>query len=509
MFGKVLETPQTETTPFYPRSPYGVAKAYGHHITVNYRESYDLFACSGILFNHESPRRGLEFVTRKITWHAAAIKLGKARGAAAGQPRRQARLGLRQGLRRGDVADAPAGQPDDFVIATGETNTVRALRRGRLRPGRACDWEDHVRHRRRVQAPGRGRPARGRLRQGRAAARLGARRPTSRQLIRLMVDADLKLLRARKSRSVARSTGLRCIEAGVPRPNLPWERESTPMGNPEQLSVMALDLLVHTEDPARERRSGDRRGLDRRISPRAARERRGRERRLRWAAAPAEVKAPTAIPEGQPLPRRRARERRYRRALIVADALAASFALLAAALLDGPRRSRPSTSLGAARDGARARGGRPLRPRRPRAAPLDARRGADAACCSPRWRRSLGRRDRRRGARAAACSWRMWLMLGAALVLGALPRARGGPRCSIRPERCLVVGDAELADARAPQGPRQPRPRRGRGDAAAGPRPVGRGLPRSPRPARARARARHRPRDPRPDLDRQPPRRSS
>ena len=76
MFGKVLETPQSETTPFYPRSPYGVAKAYGHFITVNYRESYDLFGCSGILFNHESPRRGLEFVTRKITWHAAAIKLG-------------------------------------------------------------------------------------------------------------------------------------------------------------------------------------------------------------------------------------------------------------------------------------------------------------------------------------------------------------------------------------------------------------------------------------------------
>src|SRR4051812_46370316 len=77
MFGKVRETPQNETTPFYPRSPYGVAKAYGHHITVNYRESYDLWASSGILFNHESPRRGLEFVTRKITWHAAAIKTGK------------------------------------------------------------------------------------------------------------------------------------------------------------------------------------------------------------------------------------------------------------------------------------------------------------------------------------------------------------------------------------------------------------------------------------------------
>src|SRR5919202_99151 len=78
MFGKVRETPQRETTPFHPRSPYGVAKVYGHYITMNYRESYGLFACSGILFNHESPRRGLEFVTRKVSWHAAAIRLGKA-----------------------------------------------------------------------------------------------------------------------------------------------------------------------------------------------------------------------------------------------------------------------------------------------------------------------------------------------------------------------------------------------------------------------------------------------
>src|SRR4029077_2876585 len=84
MFGKVLERPQTETTPFYPRSPYGVAKVYAHHITVNYRESYDMFLTSGILFNHESPRRGLEFVTRKITWHAAAIKAGKVKELALG-----------------------------------------------------------------------------------------------------------------------------------------------------------------------------------------------------------------------------------------------------------------------------------------------------------------------------------------------------------------------------------------------------------------------------------------
>ena len=110
MFGQVLEVPQTETTPFYPRSPYGVAKVYGHFITVNYRESYDLFACSGILFNHESRRRGLEFVTRKVTHGAAVDQARPDRGAGAGQPRRRARLGLREGLRRGDVADAPAGR---------------------------------------------------------------------------------------------------------------------------------------------------------------------------------------------------------------------------------------------------------------------------------------------------------------------------------------------------------------------------------------------------------------
>ena len=93
MFGKVRETPQTRDTPFHPRSPYGVAKVYGHYITVNYRESYGLFACSGILFNHESPRRGLEFVTRKITDGVARIKLGPGRRAAAGQPRRASATG--------------------------------------------------------------------------------------------------------------------------------------------------------------------------------------------------------------------------------------------------------------------------------------------------------------------------------------------------------------------------------------------------------------------------------
>jgi GDPmannose 4,6-dehydratase len=127
MFGKVAETPQKETTPFYPRSPYGVAKVYGHWITVNYRESFNLFACSGILFNHESPRRGIEFVTRKVTDGAARIKFGL---------QRELRMGNLEAKRdwgfAGDYVKAmrlmlQQEQPDDFVIATGETHTVREL----------------------------------------------------------------------------------------------------------------------------------------------------------------------------------------------------------------------------------------------------------------------------------------------------------------------------------------------------------------------------------------------
>jgi GDPmannose 4,6-dehydratase len=125
MFGKVRESPQTETTAFYPRSPYGVAKVYGHYITVNYRESYGMFACSGILFNHESPRRGLEFVTRKITNAAAKIKLGL---------QKQLQLGNLDSERdwgfAGDYVEAmhlmlQQDRPDDFVIATGATHSVR------------------------------------------------------------------------------------------------------------------------------------------------------------------------------------------------------------------------------------------------------------------------------------------------------------------------------------------------------------------------------------------------
>lgn len=125
MFGKVQETPQSENTPFYPRSPYGVAKVYGHYITVNYRESYNLFACSGILFNHEGPRRGLEFVTRKISYTVAQIKLGMVK---------ELRLGNLQAKRdwgyAGDYVEAmwlmlQQNEPSDYVIGTGETHRVQ------------------------------------------------------------------------------------------------------------------------------------------------------------------------------------------------------------------------------------------------------------------------------------------------------------------------------------------------------------------------------------------------
>ncbi len=125
MFGKVLEVPQTETTPFYPRSPYGVAKAYGHFITVNYRESYDLHATSGILFNHESPRRGLEFVTRKITWHAAAIKHGLVEKMELGNLDAQRDWGYAKDYVEAMWLMLQQDKADDYVIATGKTHTVR------------------------------------------------------------------------------------------------------------------------------------------------------------------------------------------------------------------------------------------------------------------------------------------------------------------------------------------------------------------------------------------------
>ena len=143
MFGKVREVPQTEKTPFYPRSPYGVAKVYGHWITVNYRESYGLFACSGILFNHESPRRGLEFVTRKVTYGAAQIKLGLAQELRLGNLDSRRDWGFAGDYVRAMWLMLQQDEPSDYVVGTGETHSVRELCQvafGYL----GLDWEDYV-----------------------------------------------------------------------------------------------------------------------------------------------------------------------------------------------------------------------------------------------------------------------------------------------------------------------------------------------------------------------------
>jgi len=192
MFGKVVEVPQREATPFYPRSPYGVAKVYGHWITVNYRESYNLFGCSGILFNHESPRRGLEFVTHKITHAAVKIKLGQAH---------QLRLGNLEARRdwgfAGDYVRAmwlmlQQDNPDDYVVATGETHSVQEFVEetfGYL----DLDWREYV-----VQDPKFYRPAEVDLLVGdpsKAGKVLGWEPNVDfRGLVRLMVDADRQAL---------------------------------------------------------------------------------------------------------------------------------------------------------------------------------------------------------------------------------------------------------------------------------------------------------------------------
>ena len=143
MFGKPIETPQRETTPFHPRSPYGVAKVYGHHITVNYRESYGLFACSGILFNHESPRRGVEFVSRKVTQGVAKIKLGLAKDLRLGNLVAERDWGF-----AGDYVEAmwrmvQEDEPDDYVVATGVAHSVRDLVQVAFESAR-LEWQEFV-----------------------------------------------------------------------------------------------------------------------------------------------------------------------------------------------------------------------------------------------------------------------------------------------------------------------------------------------------------------------------
>ncbi|GAB4158683.1 MAG: GDP-mannose 4,6-dehydratase [Roseiflexaceae bacterium] len=195
MFGKVVEVPQRETTPFYPRSPYGVAKVYGHWITVNYRESYNMFAVSGILFNHEGPRRGLEFVTRKISNAVARIKLGLDKDLRLGNIEAQRDWGY-----AGDYVKAmwlmlQQDTPDDYVVATGETHSVRRfceLAFGHV----GLDYRDYV-----VQDERFFRPAEVDLLVGdptKAQEALGWKRETSFEgLVTMMVDADLALLKSR------------------------------------------------------------------------------------------------------------------------------------------------------------------------------------------------------------------------------------------------------------------------------------------------------------------------
>ncbi|MDA1049891.1 MAG: GDP-mannose 4,6-dehydratase [Planctomycetota bacterium] len=190
MFGKVQEEPQTERTPFWPRSPYGVAKAYGHWITVNYRESYDLFACSGILFNHESPWRGKEFVTRKISDGAARIKLGRQHSLKLGNLDAERDWGFAGDYVRAMWQMLQQAAPDDFVIATGVKHSVREL--CELAFGHVgLNWQDHVEIDQAFIRPADvntlcGNP-------GKARQQLGWEPEVSfAELVRMMVDADLQ-----------------------------------------------------------------------------------------------------------------------------------------------------------------------------------------------------------------------------------------------------------------------------------------------------------------------------
>ncbi len=193
MYGKVLEVPQTETTPFYPRSPYGVAKAYGHFITVNYRESYDLFAAGGILFNHESPRRGLEFVTRKITWHAAAIKLGLIDKLALGNLDAERDWGYAKDYVEAMWLMLQQDVADDYVIATGQTNSVRECVEVAFDEAGLGSFEPYVELDQQFVRPAEVDQLIGDY--GKAERELGWTPKTSfDELIRLMVRADLELL---------------------------------------------------------------------------------------------------------------------------------------------------------------------------------------------------------------------------------------------------------------------------------------------------------------------------
>ena len=195
MFGKVVEVPQRQTTPFYPRSPYGVAKLYGHWITINYRESYDLHASSGILFNHESPRRGIEFVTRKISYGVARIKLGQQQELRLGNLEAQRDWGFAGDYVKAMWAMLQQDEPDDYVVSTGETHSVREFCEIAFDQA-GLDWNDFV-----VVDEKFFRPAEVDLLIGdpaKANKVLGWEAETSfDQLVRMMVDADLDFLQGK------------------------------------------------------------------------------------------------------------------------------------------------------------------------------------------------------------------------------------------------------------------------------------------------------------------------
>ncbi len=192
MFGKVQEVPQTEDTPFYPRSPYGVAKAYGHWITVNYRESFDLFACSGLLFNHESPRRGLEFVTRKIANAVARVKLGKQQHVELGNMEAKRDWGYAKDYVEAMWLMLQQDKPEDYVIATGETHSVQEFLELSCQVAGIQDWQSIYKHN-----PSYDRPAEVDLLIGnpsKAKQKLGWKPTiTFSQLVELMVLAELKI----------------------------------------------------------------------------------------------------------------------------------------------------------------------------------------------------------------------------------------------------------------------------------------------------------------------------
>ena len=195
MYGMAREVPQTEGTPFYPRSPYGAAKAYGHFITVNYRESYDLFTTSGILFNHESPRRGLDFVTRKITWHAAAIKLGKVDKLALGSLDAERDWGYAKDYVEAMWLMLQQETPSDYVIATNERHSVRECVEVAFDEAGLGDWEEYVELDPRFVRPAEVVELVGDY--SKAKSELGWEpRTTFEELIRLMVRSDIDLLQA-------------------------------------------------------------------------------------------------------------------------------------------------------------------------------------------------------------------------------------------------------------------------------------------------------------------------